>query len=88
MHRSQKTPRDVLLNPALSTVSAHNIFQLHLPFPSASSPKRGSLSWALPCSTHVAVSLMKLVLQHLPVQAIMHQGQHSSTKGLQEHACY
>lgn len=40
------------------------ICQLHLPV--CPPRERAPPGWALPCSAHVAVSLMKLVLQHLP----------------------
>lgn len=59
--------------------SAHK--QLCLPAPSASAPicrpGENHLSWALPCSAHVAVSLMKLVLQHLPYRPSCTKGRRS-----------
>lgn len=46
-------------------------------------PVENHLSWALPCSAHVAVSLMKLVLQHLPSRPSCNTKGHWSIKGLE-----
>lgn len=83
-----KDPRDskMLLRRVLSSVSV-----CPQTAPSRSSicqrpicrPVENHLSWALPCSAHVAVSLMKLVLQHLPSRPSCNTKGHWSIKGLE-----
>lgn len=96
MHTPQRQqdaspPRPLTIQPR----PAHR--QLCLPAPSASAPicRRGEnhLSWALPCSAHVAVSLMRLVLQHLPSRPSCTKGRRSikrvkSIEGTAARACY